>query len=67
MRTFSPPVVDHRLATHMRSDALTRTIHLEVESTFRLFALVSLVRMEHAVGTSEETMGWRLVPNGRPQ
>ena len=25
VRTFSPPVVDHRLATHMRSDVLTRT------------------------------------------
>ena len=30
VRTFSPPVVDHRLATHMRSDALTQTIYLEV-------------------------------------
>ncbi len=30
VRTFSPPVVDHRLATHMRSDVLTRTTLLEV-------------------------------------
>ena len=67
-------VVDYRLATHMRSDVLTQTTRGSlVNLTFFCVSVTGFplrfthVRMEHTVGTSEETMGLRLVPNGRTQ